>query len=286
VLNALILAWDDAPTGRLSADAATAFDHMWAEQRTTGDNPGAWTWLNFDLAPWENSDAQYYGAALAALATGIAPGNYHALPQIKSHLQLLRDYLARNYAAQPLHHRLIVLWASTKVPGLLDETERRSLIEEVLGAQNTDGGWSLSRLLTRSSNRSALLRDPDSDGYATGLVALVLKQTAMPGAAPQVQRGLMWLVRNQGGLSIHLGDEFWVAGSLNRRRIPWSNVGRFMSDAATAYAVLALTEPPGPQPGVAALRSERRSAPELPDVKPCPPEDIVAATRIIPGDCR
>jgi hypothetical protein len=67
----------------------------------------------------------------------------------------------------------------------------------------------------------------------------------MVGAAPQVQRGLTWLVRNQVGHSgswIRGNEGFWVARSLNKWRNPWSNVGRFMSDAATAYAVLALTE--------------------------------------------
>ena len=87
---------------------------------------------------------------------------------------------------------------------------------------------------------------PESDGYATGLVTMLLKQTAIPGAAPQVQRGLTWLMRNQqghGGSWIRGHEGFWVARSLNKWRTPWSNVGRFMSDAATAYAVLSLTEP-------------------------------------------
>jgi len=33
VLSALILAWDDARTGRLSADTVGAFDHMWVGSR-------------------------------------------------------------------------------------------------------------------------------------------------------------------------------------------------------------------------------------------------------------
>jgi len=97
--------------------------------------------------------------------------------------------------------------------------------------------------MTKSSKNKLSYRE--SDGYATGLVTLVLSQTAMPHAAPQLQRGLTWLMRNQqghGGSWVRGQEGFWVARSLNKWRNPWSNVGRFMSDAATGYAVLALTQ--------------------------------------------
>jgi squalene-hopene/tetraprenyl-beta-curcumene cyclase len=255
VLSALMLAWDDARTGRLSADTVTAFDHMWAEQHASGDSAGAWSWLDFDLSPWEVRDAQYYGAALAGMAVGLAPENYRSRPQIQEPLQRLREYLAHEYPVQSLHHRLVLLWASTKLPGLLDAGQRQSLIAELLRAQNTDGGWSLSALLPKSGKGNAPLTDPNSDGYATGLVTLVLEQTAMPQAAPEVRRSLTWLTRNQlghGGSWVRGQEGFWVARSLNKWRNPWSNVGRFMSDAATAYAVLALTEPSQAPPRVAA----------------------------------
>jgi squalene-hopene/tetraprenyl-beta-curcumene cyclase len=251
-----MLAWDDAATGRLSADTGTAFDHMWAQQLKSGDGAGAWPWLDFDLSPWESAavDARYYGAALAAMAVGAAPG-YQSRPQSHDSLQLLRDYLAREYPAQTLHHRLILLWASTKLPGLLEAGRRQSLVAEVLRAQNPDGGWSLSALMAKSGKGEG--HDTDSDGYATGLVTLVLGQAAMPGAAAPEQRGLTWLVRNQQvhGASWILGPEgFWIARSLNKWRSPWSDVGRFMSDAATAYAVLALTEQSKAEPVVASAR--------------------------------
>jgi squalene-hopene/tetraprenyl-beta-curcumene cyclase len=246
VLSALMLAWDDARAGRLSADTATAFDHMWAEQRSSGESAGAWSWLDFDLSPWEVADAQYYGAALAAMAVGLAPGDYQSRAQIQPPLQRLRAYLAREYPAQSLHHRLVLLWAATKLPGLLDSAQRQALIAELLRVQNPDGGWSLSALLPKSADGHALLTHSDSDGYATGLVTLVLEQTAMQQAAAAVGRSRAWLERNQlghGGSWVRGQEGFWAARSLNKWRNPWSDVGRFMSDAATAYAVLALTEP-------------------------------------------
>jgi hypothetical protein len=64
-------------------------------------------------------------------------------------------------------------------------------------------------------------------------------------------------VRNQqvhGASWINGKEGSWVARSLNKWRVPWSNVGRFMSDAATAYAVLALTEQYKAEPVVATAR--------------------------------
>src|SRR2546427_11589554 len=80
VLNALILAANDAPHGKLSDDTRTALDNMWAEQQTTGNKKGAWSWLRFANEPWEADDSDYYGAALAAVAAGAAPPEYFAGP--------------------------------------------------------------------------------------------------------------------------------------------------------------------------------------------------------------
>jgi squalene-hopene/tetraprenyl-beta-curcumene cyclase len=249
VLNALILASHDAQSGRLSDDTRAAFDNMWALQQTSGDNRGAWLWLQFDQEPWEANDSPFYGAALAAMAVGTAPGNYGSRPEIQNNLQLLREYLNRESPAQSTINRVFLLWASAKLPGLLDpEKQQKAIINEVLSRQQADGGWRLASIAWRWNGWSlrSLLKmwlredgtplEGKSDGVATGLITLVLQEVGVPRDNAQLKTGLSWLLRNQDT------EGFWPASSVNKRKSLSSNTGRFMCDAATAFAVLALTE--------------------------------------------
>src|SRR5439155_6961217 len=119
VLNAIVLATRDASAGALSDETRQAFANMWPLQFKAGDLKGAWAWLNFHYEPWEASESPYFGGAIAALAVGSAPGAYAQRPDIQEQLALLRDYRRRGADGARLFDRVLVLWSSSKLPGVL-----------------------------------------------------------------------------------------------------------------------------------------------------------------------
>ncbi len=247
VLNALILASFDARNSSLGVDTRAAFQDMWALEETTGDRSGAWPWLDFDLEPFEAKDSVFYGAALAAIAVGVAPDNYRESAQIQGYLKLMRDYLRREYARQSLSNQAVLLWASLRLPNILSPKEQISIVDSLLSRQQSDGGWNLSSIAWtwRESSLKWLVKlylRPEttplvgkSDGYSTGMITYVLEQYGLPRDNAHLQRALDWLARNQSK-----SDGRWPGYSLNHSP-EQSPTGLFMSDAATAYAVLALT---------------------------------------------
>ncbi|MFZ0136843.1 MAG: hypothetical protein WAK89_07290 [Candidatus Sulfotelmatobacter sp.] len=258
VLNALILASHDAQTGQLSDDTRAAFENMWALQQTAGENRGSWLWLQFDQEPWEANDSNYYGATLAAMAVGMAPGSYASAPEIQGDLASLREYLNRERAGQSTINRVFLLWASSKLPGILSPEEQKAIIHEILSKQQADGGWRLASIAWRwngwtiKSLENMWLREDGtpiegkSDGVATSLMILALQDAGVPCDNAQLKRGVSWLMSNQNAT-----DGSWPASSVNKRRHKSSETGRFMSDAATAFAVIALTNDQKPASQVA-----------------------------------
>ena len=234
IFNALILARHDSVNGALSETTEQAFDYLWALQETSGLVEGAWPWLHFNLAPWESDEGTYHGAALAAVAVGLAPDGYRARPEVRDHVARLRDYLRRRVDAEPPFTRVMAVWAETALPGTLTFEQQSAIIDDVVDRQRPDGGWSLSSL-GAWERRDETAVDHTSDGYATGLVTLALRTAGQPRAQAAIARGLEWLERNQSP------DGSWPASSLNRQHDPSSDRAGFMRDAATAYAVLALT---------------------------------------------
>lgn len=249
VNNALILASYDAASSRASATYRTepaihaasrrAFAAMWALQEQTGPKAGAWIWQNFHFSPWEAPESEYWGAAMAAVAVGTAPDRYAYAPEIQPNLTLLRSYLKHEAPTQPLVNRIALLWASSKLPGLMNGKERNALAQEILAKQHPDGGWCLTDLGSNEQGQLAWKRhdttafDERSDGYATGFTVLALEDGGLTG--PAVKRGLAWLTENQ-----NKTEGLWPAWSVNVKRDPTSDIGKFMSDAATGFSILAL----------------------------------------------
>lgn len=238
ILNAVVLATRDAGTGKLTDETRLAFENLWALQFKSGDMAGGWAWLNFHNEPWEAPSSQYFGNALAAIAIGTAPGGYAASPEIQERVKLLAVYLRNGVEKTHLLNRAMLLWASTRISGVLTAEQRQTIIDELVSKQQADGGWSTTSLVGDWKRHDATPLDKETDGFATGLVTYVMQQAGRPQADPIVARGRAWLVQHQNHT-----NGMWTASSLNKQRDPASDVGKFMSDAATAYAVLALTRP-------------------------------------------
>jgi squalene-hopene/tetraprenyl-beta-curcumene cyclase len=237
VFNTAILAFADRYEGRSTPSAATkqALSNLWQTQVQAGENKGTWDWLDFNEAPWGNKEARYFGAALAAVAVGTAPGYYTpgADADTEAKVALLRGYLHDGLRKQNLHNRAWGLWAATQVDGILSKAEQKKVIDQLFDKQQDGGGWSLPTLGTWvRSDRTA--QETSSDGYATGLVLHVLQTAGMRRNHGKVAKGLDWLKQNQAAAGA------WRTVSVVKKRDPATHSGKFMSDATTAFAVLAL----------------------------------------------
>ena len=257
MLNAVILASADAAGRRREPSDATrkAVARLWETQRPDG----AWDWLNFRLEPYETVDAVYHGATLAALAVGMVPGlSTGSGAATPAGVGRLRAYLRDNFAAQSLYNRTFALLASAGFSDLLTAAQRDALAAEFGRLQQADGGWALEKMgpwrwsktdppfKPQGTLDESLLAQ--SDGFATGLIAYSLMRAGLPAKHPAVSGGVRWLKAHQ--QEIRVDEQTWTAWrahSLNVDREHGGPSGEawrrlFMSDAATAFAVLALVQ--------------------------------------------
>ena len=225
ILAALLLASADSRRGSLSAETEQALDRMWSLQRN-----GTWPWFVTGLDPWEEPESSFYGATLAALAAGTAPG-YQTRPDIQAGIESLKAYLESQQQSQPMHNRLAMLWASTRLQGLMTAAEQKQLAGEVLSRQQADGGWTIQSLGPWKEHPDAP-SSAGSNAYATAYTAFVLERVGASGAA--VRRALDWLRSHQDPAG------YWDAASMNKHYEPGSMPSLFMRDAATAFASMAL----------------------------------------------
>ena len=226
VATAFALAFNDSQqTGKLHEQTKAALDRMWDTQRKTGD----WNWLKCDWPPLEHDD--YYGAVLAALAVGYAPGDYANTPKAKAGVEKLKAYFKKT-PVPDLHHAAMLLWASTKLDGILTADGQKATVTALRAKQRKDGGWSLPSLGEyKRRDEAKTPNDPnaDSDGYGTGFVAFVLLQAGEKPDAPEITKAVEWLKANQ------RDSGRWFTRSLNNDR------AHYIANAGTAFAVLALT---------------------------------------------
>jgi len=223
VSTAEALAINDAvTTGALHPLSRKALDRMWTLQKPNG----GWEWLKCGWPPLEHDD--YYGAIVAALAAGHAPDDYARGQSARDGLDRLCAYF-RKTPAPDLHHQTMLLWASTRLDGLMDPEQKAATLRAVRALQRGDGGWCLPSL-GHWKRRDGSPNDPasPSDGYATGLVVFVLREAGVPASDPALQRGIAWLKANQ------RASGRWFTRSLN------DDQDHYIADAGTCYAVMAL----------------------------------------------
>jgi squalene-hopene/tetraprenyl-beta-curcumene cyclase len=213
-----------------------AWDRLWSMQFHEGAEKGSWPWFTFDSDPYETSDSGFFGASLAALAISSTASEYQARPEIRERVAELTAYLRTAMPAQPLHNRLLLLWAAARMPAAVGDV-RQSIIDEALEKQQPDGSWTIAALGPWKDHPAA----PPAQGpsaYATAVAAFALQQAGVPRSDPKLKKALDWLCAKQDPQT-----GYWAADSMNKRREPGNLPEGFMRDAATAFAVLALIGP-------------------------------------------
>ncbi|HZW33076.1 MAG TPA: prenyltransferase/squalene oxidase repeat-containing protein [Isosphaeraceae bacterium] len=223
VATAAALALNDAATtGQLHPLTRKALDRTWTLQKASG----GFDWLKCGWPPYEHDD--YYGAIVAALGAGNAPDGYAQSPAAQAGLARLRAYFAAN-PPPDLHHATMLLWASTRLDGLMTAEDRGATLARLRERQRPDGGWNLPSL-GHWKRRDGTPNDPQapSDGYATGLAVFVLRQAGVPASDPAIQRGVAWLRTHQ------RASGRWFTRSVNNDKY------HYITHAGTAFAALAL----------------------------------------------
>ena len=224
IASAASLAFNDsATTGKLHPVTKTALDRMWTVQR----KDGGWDWLKCAWPPMEIDD--HYGVTLAAIAVGVAPGNYAQSKAAQKGLQGIQRYL-KNHPSENLHQEAMILWASSYLPQLMTKAQQQACIKKLFALQKKDGGWNLTNLGNWKRGDKKKQDAKSSDGYATGFTIYVLRRAGIPAGDKRIQRGIAWLKANQ------RQSGRWITRSQYRDR------KHYISHAASAFALMALAE--------------------------------------------
>lgn len=223
--------WDANVTKQLSPETTRALKLMFDLQRPSG------TWGALDCWPPFESDA-YHLATVAAMSVGAAPGWRESLKDeaLQGKIKALQQYL-RTETPPHDYSRVLLLWASCRMPDLLPREKQQELVALLRKQQRPDGGWSIRTFAAPEAwgkgNRAARLKgekdfgNPESDGHMTGLALLVLRESGVDSHGPGVQKGITWLKQNQ-----RTSGRWWTK-SLN------TDSWHFITYSGTCYPLLA-----------------------------------------------
>ena len=217
--QALLLATMGAPASR--ATDAVAY-YMAAKQRADG----RWAAVGASRAPMQDGDFSRTAMAIRVLRA-------YALPARATEFQKRTERAATWLAAEPpisTEDRVMQLlglhWAEA-APKVRD-----TRLRELRRLQRSDGGWAQTAHL-------------ESDAYATGQVLYALHQLKVPTSDPGIRRAVAFLLRTQ------REDGSWFVRSRAMKIQPYFESGfpygheQWISQAATAWAAIALTETAG-----------------------------------------
>ena len=193
--------WDANVTKKLSPETELALRQMFENQLPTGEWKASRCW-----PPLESS--AYQEATVATLAVAVAPGWLGSLTdgRLQAGVERLKHYFQ---TVPPPHDyaRVVLLWASAQMPGLLDEAQKAEIVEMIWRHQRPDGGWSIRTFAQPeqwgNGQRAEKLRaepefqNPPSDGHQTGLVLIALRKVGVSGQDPRIRQGVQWLLNNQ-----------------------------------------------------------------------------------------
>ncbi|MHC4657032.1 MAG: prenyltransferase/squalene oxidase repeat-containing protein [Planctomycetota bacterium] len=223
VMVAAVLAHNDAATtGKLHAQTRKALDRMWTVQR----EDGGWTWQKKRNRPPSGID-DYYGAAMAAIGAGVAPGNYSETPSARKGLEKIRKYFKSNPPVN-MHNRAMKMLASLYVDDIMTDAERRDVIKDLFALQKRDGGWGLATLGNWKRSDGEEQDYESSDGYGTGFAVYVLRCAGVPAKDPRIQKAIAWLKTHQ------RASGRWFTRSMKQ------DSKHYITHSGTAYAILAL----------------------------------------------
>jgi squalene-hopene/tetraprenyl-beta-curcumene cyclase len=128
---------------------------------------------------------------------------------------------------------MFLLWASSKMRGLLSDAEKQAILDELWRKQDADGGWTMQSF-GQWKKRDAAAPAVGSNAYVTALAAFSVQQAGVQASQPGLSKALAWLRTHQ------TAQGYWAAESMNHKHDAGTVPEKFMSDAATGYATAAL----------------------------------------------